>query len=377
MRIYIPYRYYLPIYSADNVHVLKMAQAFVQNGHEVTLITPRAKDFSGNLEDIWQQFGIHTPFEIRFIKRFDGLRTHDVALQAAFMICSDKPDLVYTRTLLIGMWTSLLAIPTIVDEHKPLGGLMGALYFRLLLKGRGFRRMVTITQPIARNFQATAAQSLNAQNLLVDPNAIELEHFLNLPEAALARTALSLKQAFTVGYVGYIYQGRGLEQILELAQLLPDVQFLIVGGEPDAIVYWSEQITKLAVTNIELVGFVPNADLPRYYAACDVLLMPYQYEVGIYGAGNSVTYMSPMKMFEYMAARRAIISSDLPVLHEVLNEHNAIFCQADKLDDWYNAIQLVRQDPSSSQARIQQAWQDVQKHTWQKRAERIISGISL
>ena len=39
-----------------------------------------------------------------------------------------------------------------------------------------------------------------------------------------------------------------------------------------------------------------------------------------------------MKMFEYMAAGRAIVSSDLPVIREVLNERNAVFCKAG--GDW-------------------------------------------
>ena len=39
-----------------------------------------------------------------------------------------------------------------------------------------------------------------------------------------------------------------------------------------------------------------------------------------------------MKMFEYMAAGRAIVTSDLPVIREVLNEKSAIFCEPDDLE---------------------------------------------
>ena len=46
-----------------------------------------------------------------------------------------------------------------------------------------------------------------------------------------------------------------------------------------------------------------------------------------------------MKMFEYMAAERAIITSDLPVIREVLNESNAVFCPPDEVDAWKTAIE--------------------------------------
>ena len=48
-----------------------------------------------------------------------------------------------------------------------------------------------------------------------------------------------------------------------------------------------------------------------------------------------------MKMFEYLATGRAIIASDLPVFHEVLNENNAVFCPPDKVTAWVGALQAL------------------------------------
>ena len=54
--------------------------------------------------------------------------------------------------------------------------------------------------------------------------------------------------------------------------------------------------------------------------------------------------MSPGKIFEYMAARRLIVSSDLPVIAEVLNEGNAVLCGPEEIDAWERALSRASQD---------------------------------
>jgi hypothetical protein len=68
--------------------------------------------------------------------------------------------------------------------------------------------------------------------------------------------------------------------------------------------------------------------------------MPYERSVAVSGGGDTADVCSPMKMFDYMAAGRAIISSDLPVLQEVLNEQNAVFCSPDAPDQWEQALEI-------------------------------------
>ncbi len=73
-----------------------------------------------------------------------------------------------------------------------------------------------------------------------------------------------------------------------------------------------------------------------------------------------------MKMFEYMAAGRAIVTSDLPVICEVLNEKNAVFCEPDEIGDWKLRLVVAR----TLARRIElgnQARRDVEGYTWVER----------
>ena len=112
----------------------------------------------------------------------------------------------------------------------------------------------------------------------------------------------------------------------------------------------------------------------------DVLLMPYQRSVSI-GVANQDTagWMSPMKMFEYMATGVPIISSDLPVLAEVLDhKKNALLVSPERIEDWIRALDRLMKDKEFASALGVRAHNDYKSHyTWTIRAKRILHASSL
>jgi glycosyltransferase involved in cell wall biosynthesis len=131
----------------------------------------------------------------------------------------------------------------------------------------------------------------------------------------------------------------------------------------------------LALKNVLMTGFIENQKLPLYQAAADILLMPYERSVAVSGGGDTADVCSPMKMFDYMAAGRAIISSDLPVLQEVLNEQNAVFCSPEAPDQWEQALGDLLANAARREALGQQARRDVENYTLQARARRALEGF--
>ena len=120
---------------------------------------------------------------------------------------------------------------------------------------------------------------------------------------------------------------------------------------------------------------MPNADLPLYQAACDVLLMPYQRRVAASSGGDIALYLSPMKLFEYLACGRPIISSDLPVLQEVLNPQNAILVAPEDQNAWEKALRELKTSPGLGERLGGQARCDAARYTWEIRARRIFAGL--
>ena len=128
--------------------------------------------------------------------------------------------------------------------------------------------------------------------------------------------------------------------------------------------------------NVLTTGFVPNAELPRYQSACDILLMPYQQYVSASSGGDIARYLSPMKLFEYLACGRAIVSSDLPVLREVLNSENAVLLPPGDVDAWVTALRELQANPELRACLAEKARREATKYTWQARAKRILDGIA-
>jgi glycosyltransferase involved in cell wall biosynthesis len=160
-----------------------------------------------------------------------------------------------------------------------------------------------------------------------------------------------------------------MELLVHLAKAFPRVQFLWIGGREPDVETWRDRIKTDGIKNILLTGFIPNAELPLYQAAADILLMPYGRNVGISGAGDTADVCSPMKLFDYLSAGRAILSSDLPVIREVLSEDNARFAQPDDPASWESVLgRMIADEPLRAKLSAN-AKLDAERYSWLRRAQ--------
>ena len=102
-------------------------------------------------------------------------------------------------------------------------------------------------------------------------------------------------------------------------------------------------------------------------------MLPNQKVVLAHGAKRSginiSSYTSPLKLFEYMSHHKAIISSDLPVLREVLNQKNSLLVEHDNSKGWIDGIEILKNPLKRNKISIQ-AFKDFNNYTWKNRAKR-------
>jgi glycosyltransferase involved in cell wall biosynthesis len=219
------------------------------------------------------------------------------------------------------------------------------------------------------------AELLDPPSTIVLPNGVDLARYHNLPTAEDARKLLDLPDRPTAGYTGHLYRGRGLSLMVELAQHHPEVNFLWVGGEETAVERWRARLEELGLENISLLGFLSNEEIPMVQASCDVLLMPYERHIEVSSGGDTAAFASPMKVFEYLAAGRAILASDLPVIREILNESNSMLLPADDTAAWIEALGTLMSDPGQRSWLAAHAQEDAPQYSWIARAERALEGL--
>jgi glycosyltransferase involved in cell wall biosynthesis len=173
------------------------------------------------------------------------------------------------------------------------------------------------------------------------------------------------------GYVGSLYQGRGIDFILALADRMKEVRFHLLGGTSQEIAGWRKRGVP---DNVRFHGHRPHHEVQTWLAAFNVLLAPYPPKVQIGTGYDTGRWMSPLKIFEYMAAGKPIIASDLPVLREVLmNRKNAFLAKPEDIVSWQNAIIKLIYNPQIRQSFSREALDTLrQKYSWNVRAKAIL-----
>jgi glycosyltransferase involved in cell wall biosynthesis len=380
MKILLAAPTYLPARRANTFQVMKMAQAVKLLGHDVCVLVPNPEDkIIPDWDSIAHHYGLHQRFDIEWTPVKPHLRSYDYGLEVTRYFSRFGAEILYTRLPQAAALASSLNIPTIFEVHDLPGGFLGPRLLRRFLKGRGACRLVVITQSLSDAITQRITPLPGYPFTVVEPDGVDLVRYEGVPRPIEARQSLRREKLpqlsvsqFTAGYTGHLYPGRGIDLILNIASLSPEINFLLVGGDPRAVSDLQDDISRRGLKNIILTGFVPNAELPCYQAACEVLMMPYQRNVAASSGGDIAHFLSPMKLFEYMACGRVILSSHLPVLDEVLNEHNAILLPPDDVHAWVAALQEIKNDHPRQVSLAEHARVDSLKYSWEARAERIL-----
>ncbi len=387
----------VPSATANSIQGMKACQALAQNGHQVRLLLPET---GPGAPPAWAALAAHygleapvpqgeapvsqgeasvpqgeVPFEVQWIPAAPAWRRYDLAWKAVRRARAWGAELVYTWMLQAAVLALRQGLPAVLEVHDRITGRVGPWLFREFLRSRGRKRLLVITQALRLRLEADFSVHFPEDEVVIAPNGADLERYADLPDPSAARRALGLPECTTVAYSGHFYAGRGADLLYELARAFPQVSFLWVGGRPPDVAAWRARLAAEGLGNVHLTGFVENRRLPLYQAAAEILLMPYERAIAGSSGGNSAEICSPMKMFDYMAAGRAILSSDLPVLHEVLNPRNAVFCPPEDLPAWQQALGELLADPARRGALGSQARRDVEAYTWRARAARALAGF--
>lgn len=364
----------IPSLTANSIQVMKMCDALTQLGHELRVFAP-AETQPMPWDGLSRHYGLLHPFPIEWLPSYRPLKRFDFVWYAQSAARKYKPDLIYTwlpQSAVIGLWSGYR---TILEMHANTAGRFGDWWLRQFWKRTGRKRLLVTTQALRKGLERSTHLEFPSQTVQVAPNGVDLERFTKLPGPVEARRQLGLREGPTAGFTGHFYEGRGMELLFELARELPLVNFLWVGGTPEAVSEWSIKLQSVRALNVTLTGFIDNTRLPLMQAAADILLMPYSSSISSSSGQDIAEGINPMKMFEYMAAERAIITADLPAIREILDETRAVFCRPGILPEWKQAIESLLADEKQRTLLAFRARREIEKYTWQARAQRAILGM--
>lgn len=357
----------VPSKTANSIQAVKVCHALKQIGHEVHLWVPEFQ--RANWDQISEIYGVSEQFEISWLPFSPKLKQYDFSWRSVRAAINWNADVVYTWALQAAFFANLKKIPAVMEFHDFPTGFMGQKLFQMLMRSKSEKLIMTTTRALATGIEERFNIHFDPKNLQIAPNGTDPERYLDLPAPKKARRTLKLKESFTVGYTGHFYPGRGMDLLTNIAKSMPEVNFLWVGGQDKDIAPWQEILQNRLINNVTITGFIPNSKLPMYQAAADILVMPYAKKIEGSSGGNIAPVINPMKMFDYLSTGRPIITSDIPVFHEVLNEKTALFCRPETTADWVAAIKKLFDNNALRLSMQKNALESSKKYSWKNRAE--------
>ncbi|MDD5054966.1 MAG: glycosyltransferase family 4 protein [Candidatus Peribacteraceae bacterium] len=366
----------LPSERAHGHQVAEVTNALATLGHEVTILAPLRRNVVG--ADFWTYEGVLKTLKLQYIGRFDpiaspflpgvlGLRWMNAVMRRGIrrLLLSASFDLAYTRSPSLLSTMIDTGVPTILELHQlPRFGRSAftALCNRCAL-------VVPLTQAMAG---ALRAWGVEPAKIMVEGDAVNLRKYASLPSKDIARQSFNLRTDRTVvGYVGRL-KTLGMEKGVEtmLRSIAKDKRFFafIVGGPDTDCRQYRSLASSLGLGDhdVRFTGEIPASQVPSALVACDILAMPFP------DLPHYRLHMSPLKMFEYMASGRPIVTSDLPTIRDVLSEETAVFCKPGDTDSVNQALAWIVDHPEETAARAARARSLVERYTWEERMKRIV-----
>lgn len=325
--------------TAQLIHVLKMSSALCKF-YEVDLFV-----FNKNKDTDLSIYSLNSEPNILSF----NIRKISVSLQLIYVLLRKslifRYKAVITRNVVVAFMCSILKVKFVYETHDAVRGVLKKLFEPQVFKSKSLIKFVVISEKLAidyRNlFDCFPEVCHDAADIF--PSEIPIRN--------------EIKNIF---YIGSLYPGRGIEIIQELAMQNEDLNFHIYGGEKS-----------YSLQNIHYHGFASQIEIQKAVYNADILLMPYQAKLETANGGiDTARWMSPMKMFEYMSFGVPIISSDLPVLREVLNSQNSLLVEPANIKSWNDALMKLRYDISFRSKIATKAKNDHKNYyTWNQRAK--------
>lgn len=361
--------------DGQSVHLEELTEALRREGHTILVVGPNSFKkvvFGASINSI------------DYIKRLAPKPLFEI-MEIAYNVIAYRrlrramrqfqPDFIYERFslfLFCGIWASRsFRVRILLEVNSPLFEERLATN-ALSLKNVGrwsqrwiFRRsdaILPVTEVLA---QVISNYGIDENKLFVIPNGVNSEYFKDVTSPSSARASLRLPDVLTIGFVGFVREWNSVHRLVRFASLYrerSDLHILIVGDGPARASiedYAKEVGLKDKVT---ITGVIARSDVARWLNAMDIAVLP------------SVTwYSSPLKLFEYMELKKAIIAPDLPNIQEILTNGVNALLFGDQEGEMERVLERLCESKELREKLGQNAHETIRKRqlTWEGNARRI------
>ena len=341
--------------AANTIVTLKMCSAFSKFIQTDLLTLSCKEDFRKLKKDfiLKNKFRIISSFKKP--KKINLIIRMIIFFKALFLIKKERYDYIFTRSVIISVLLSYFKHRNILEFHHPNTGF--TKYFFLLYQKffkNKYQRFVLINKNINKDLK------IIRHKFIILDTAIYLKNF---------NYKTKIKRNSCV-YTGSLFKGKGFEKIYKLAQILKEIDFYVYGN----LRFLNKQYFNLNLKNLKFFSYQKYKNIPKIINSHKICLMPYSKKVHI--RSSSITaenYMSPIKLFEYLACKKVIIASRMKVYDHILKDrYNCYLLDYEDTDSWVKKIKYTLKNYDKTKKIRMNAYLTSKKFDIEKRAEKIL-----
>lgn len=364
----------IPSEKASGLAIARQCEAFVSSGHNVTLVVPNRT--SAELSSFTDAYDINSTFQIKYLNArgiyfwgkpgFVFMMLRD-AIKSFWYFWTQKKnyDLIYTRDHRLLLMFVLFGFSSkcYVELHTKHIDLFTDYIVKKV------KKVIVISHGLKTLYERIS----DRQDIQVEPSGVDLKQFENLPPVTTLRKKLNLPlDATVVGYIGkYTTMGecKGVDELIEafagIWESVSGPYLFIVGLEPDEMNILHEKCLSLGIPPSRFCLRSLNQKKFAEYVACtDVAIANYP------DTEHYREYMSPTKLFAYLAGRKIVIASDLMSIRLVAGE-SVVYVEPGNIEDLKNTILSVFLHEDQYVSLYKKI--DINQYSWRHRAERILA----
>ncbi len=359
-----------PSENASSLQTAKLCEALSKIGHKVMLILPNSGYRNLNY---YSFYDVRSKFKIKILKFFNKFPTGiNYYLYSLFSILNSnykRQDLYITRnffTSFLLCFFNKVHILEVHDDIKIEGRVVKFLikYFKFL-NNKNVLKIIATTNALKKKYQKS--YSVKNSKLLVLHNASSIK--------SKFKKYKNLKKNLKIGYFGSLYKSRGLKMLIKLSKQDTINKYYIYGGNKNLIKNLNK---KFSSKNLFFHKYIPYSKIKKKLQNIDLCILPYTNKITVSGnVGDISKYTSPLKIFDYMITGKLVISSDLEVLKEVLqdNKNSILVKKKDNHLYWLREINKIKSDIKRFNRLRLNAYKFANKENAIWRARSIISSI--
>ncbi len=196
--------------------------------------------------------------------------------------------------------------------------------------------------------------------------AADVEAFGQMYDTQVVRQNLNFGEEPVVIWIGGFYVWHDLDLLLKsfvkVLNVIPNAKLVLVGDGKNRLPFEQKVLEKGLERSVRMMGLIEHSKVPELLSIADVAVAPAP-SMDAHNGGTG----APLKLFEYMAAGKAIVASNVYQSASVIqDDHTGILVEPGNVDRFAEAMIRVLIDRGERERLARNARQRAEeRHSWE------------